>query len=66
MGLLAGREAERLSDAGSLVLTQCPRECARFVPPCSAPQTMPYRLDESTGIIDYDMLEKTAALFRCV
>jgi hypothetical protein len=26
---------------------------------------MPYRLDESTGIIDYDMLEKTATLFRC-
>jgi glycine hydroxymethyltransferase len=25
---------------------------------------MPYRLDESTGLIDYDMLEKTAALFR--
>lgn len=27
-------------------------------------QTMPYRLDESTGLIDYDMLEKTAALYR--
>lgn len=27
-------------------------------------QTMPYRLDESTGIIDYDMLAKTAPLFR--
>ena len=27
-------------------------------------QTMPYRLDESTGLIDYDMMEKTAALFR--
>ncbi len=25
---------------------------------------MPYRLDETTGIIDYDMLEKTAKLFR--
>lgn len=27
-------------------------------------ETMPYRLDESTGIIDYEMLEKTAKLFR--
>lgn len=27
-------------------------------------QTMPYRLDESTGLIDYDTLEKTAALYR--
>jgi len=27
-------------------------------------EQMPYRLDESTGLIDYDMLEKTAALFR--
>ncbi|KAG6531558.1 serine hydroxymethyltransferase 3, chloroplastic-like [Zingiber officinale] len=27
-------------------------------------ESMPYRLDESTGYIDYDMLEKTAALFR--
>lgn len=27
-------------------------------------QTMPYRLDESTGIIDYDTLEKNALLFR--
>ncbi|CAH2053558.1 unnamed protein product, partial [Thlaspi arvense] len=27
-------------------------------------ESMPYRLDESTGIVDYDMLEKTAALFR--
>lgn len=26
--------------------------------------TMPYRLDESTGIIDYDALEKSAELFR--
>ncbi|KAJ6361594.1 hypothetical protein OIU78_002095 [Salix suchowensis] len=25
---------------------------------------MPYRLDESTGLVDYDMLEKTAILFR--
>lgn len=27
-------------------------------------ESMPYRLDESTGIVDYDMLEKTANLFR--
>lgn len=27
-------------------------------------ETMPYRLDESTGLIDYDMLETTASLFR--
>ncbi|RDX92368.1 Serine hydroxymethyltransferase 3, chloroplastic, partial [Mucuna pruriens] len=27
-------------------------------------ESMPYRLDESTGLIDYDMLEKTANLFR--
>ena len=27
-------------------------------------ETMPYRLDESTGLIDYNMLETTAALFR--
>ena len=27
-------------------------------------QTMPYRLNEQTGLIDYDMLEKTATLFR--
>ncbi|OJJ50474.1 hypothetical protein ASPZODRAFT_147985 [Penicilliopsis zonata CBS 506.65] len=27
-------------------------------------ETMPYRLDESTGLIDYDALEKSAALFR--
>ncbi|GBF93403.1 serine hydroxymethyltransferase [Raphidocelis subcapitata] len=27
-------------------------------------ETMPYRLDESTGLIDYDMMERTAALFR--
>ncbi|RZC70561.1 hypothetical protein C5167_033718 [Papaver somniferum] len=26
--------------------------------------SMPYRLDESIGLIDYDMLEKTATLFR--
>ena len=26
--------------------------------------TMPYRLDESTGYIDYDAMEATAALFR--
>eukprot|EP00262_Sarcandra_glabra_P004880 TRINITY_DN16110_c0_g1_i1.p1 TRINITY_DN16110_c0_g1~~TRINITY_DN16110_c0_g1_i1.p1 ORF type:complete len:531 (-),score=89.10 TRINITY_DN16110_c0_g1_i1:349-1941(-) len=27
-------------------------------------ESMPYRLDESTGIVDYEMLEKTALLFR--
>jgi len=27
-------------------------------------ETMPYRLNEETGLIDYDMLEKTAKLFR--
>ncbi|KAI5806327.1 cytosolic putative serine hydroxymethyltransferase [Geopyxis carbonaria] len=27
-------------------------------------ETMPYRVNEETGIIDYDMLEKTAALYR--
>ena len=27
-------------------------------------QTMPYRLNEETGLIDYEMLEKTAILFR--
>lgn len=27
-------------------------------------ESMPYRLDETTGIVDYDMLEKTATLFR--
>ncbi|WOK99187.1 serine hydroxymethyltransferase 3, chloroplastic [Canna indica] len=27
-------------------------------------ESMPYRLDESTGFVDYDMLEKTAILFR--
>ena len=27
-------------------------------------QTMPYRLDESTGLIDYDALEATATLYR--
>ncbi|KAF5182248.1 Serine hydroxymethyltransferase [Thalictrum thalictroides] len=27
-------------------------------------ESMPYRLDESTGLIDYEMLEKTAVLFR--
>lgn len=27
-------------------------------------ETMPYRADERTGLIDYDMLEKTAALYR--
>lgn len=25
---------------------------------------MPYRLNEESGLIDYDMLEKTAKLFR--
>jgi glycine hydroxymethyltransferase len=27
-------------------------------------ETMPYRVDINTGIIDYDMLQKTATLFR--
>lgn len=27
-------------------------------------ESMPYRLNESTGLVDYDMLEKTANLFR--
>lgn len=27
-------------------------------------ESMPYRLDESTGLVDYDTLEKTATLFR--
>ena len=27
-------------------------------------ETMPYRLDESTGFIDYDALEASAKLFR--
>lgn len=27
-------------------------------------QTMPYRLDESTGLIDFDALERSATLFR--
>ena len=27
-------------------------------------ETMPYRADERTGLIDYDTLEKTAALYR--
>ncbi|KAL8522184.1 hypothetical protein ACS0TY_012362 [Phlomoides rotata] len=27
-------------------------------------ESMPYRLDETTGLVDYDMLEKTATLFR--
>ncbi|XP_023543258.1 serine hydroxymethyltransferase, mitochondrial-like isoform X1 [Cucurbita pepo subsp. pepo] len=27
-------------------------------------ETMPYRLDESTGYIDYDQMERSAALFR--
>lgn len=27
-------------------------------------ETMPYRLDESTGLIDYDTLEQTATLYR--
>ena len=29
-----------------------------------AGQTMPYRLDEATGLIDYQRLEENAALFR--
>ena len=28
-------------------------------------ESMPYRLDETTGLVDYDMLERTATLFRC-
>lgn len=36
--------------------------CAAAHPP--APQTMPYRLNEATGLIDYDKLEETATLFR--
>jgi len=27
-------------------------------------ESMPYRLDEATGLVDYDSLERTAALFR--
>ncbi|KAI9101197.1 serine hydroxymethyltransferase [Phlyctochytrium arcticum] len=27
-------------------------------------ETMPYRVDEKTGIVDYDMLQKTALLYR--
>lgn len=27
-------------------------------------ESMPYRLDESTGLVDYDALEKSASLFR--
>lgn len=27
-------------------------------------ESMPYRLDPDTGLIDYDMLRKTAKLFR--
>jgi len=27
-------------------------------------ETMPYRLDEATGYIDYDALEASALLFR--
>lgn len=27
-------------------------------------ESMPYRLDEATGLVDYDMLERTATLFR--
>ena len=27
-------------------------------------ESMPYRLDVNTGVIDYDMLRKTARLFR--
>lgn len=34
-------------------------------PPCTTlTQTMPYRLNESTGLIDYDALEASATLFR--
>ena len=38
---------------------------ARSLARWPALQTMPYRLNEATGLIDYDMLETTAALFRC-
>ncbi|KAI8827150.1 serine hydroxymethyltransferase-domain-containing protein [Fimicolochytrium jonesii] len=27
-------------------------------------ETMPYRVDENTGLVDYDMLQKTATLYR--
>ena len=27
-------------------------------------ESMPYRLDEETGLVDYDMLDKTSTLFR--
>lgn len=45
-----------------------PRTSANFVIRISAVsnyfETMPYRVDESTGIIDYDLLEKNAGLYR--
>lgn len=42
-----------------------PTSCARIVRALPRPpQQMPYRLNEETGLIDYDMLEKTAKLFR--
>lgn len=41
-----------------------PHSPAHRHPPSPPLQTMPYRLDESTGLIDYDALEKSAALFR--
>ena len=31
---------------------------------CWLVQSFPYRLDESTGLIDYEQLEKNAALYR--
>lgn len=56
------------SEALALVI-QPSQECVTNLVvrmPCVflALQTMPYRLDESTGLIDYDMMEKTATLFR--
>ena len=27
-------------------------------------ESMPYRLDESTGLVDYDTLDQTSTLFR--
>ena len=38
--------------------------CVLIPPRVDAMQTMPYRLDESTGLIDYDALEATATLYR--
>ena len=38
--------------------------CSGTLAASMAAQTMAYRLNEETGIIDYDMLEKTAQLYR--